>query len=114
MAFAPFPAFEIASELLRYGELELPEPLLKHLGFLLLLAHVSPDMLRHSCLDIASAAVLAVVRIDAGPTAPPAAAARLRPLAGRDGYGECAARLQAISYSLPAVASGYSPISALW
>jgi hypothetical protein len=56
-----FAAFEIATELLRHpslaGDAASPQ-LREHVDSLLLLAHFRPDMLRHSCRDIAAAAIL--------------------------------------------------------
>jgi hypothetical protein len=104
------PAFEIASELLSYMEIEQSAALRKHLDLLLLLAHFHPDMLAHSCRDIAAAAILAALRATAGPAAAAAAAARLRPIATSPAaLRACAARLRAVWQSLPTVAGGPGP-----
>jgi hypothetical protein len=61
-----FAAFEIATELLRHpslaGDAALPK-LREHVDSLLLLAHFRPDMLKHSCRDIAAAAILNAHRV---------------------------------------------------
>ncbi len=54
-------AFEIAAELLRHPNLAedaASRALREHVDFLLLLAHFRSDMLKHSCRDIATAALL--------------------------------------------------------
>ena len=48
-------------------------PIRNHLTTLLLLSHLEPDMLQHSCLDIAAAAILTCLRLQGGPAAAVAA-----------------------------------------
>ena len=87
-------AFEIFAVLLRHAELDTPGPLRARASSLLLLAHVRPDILPHSCRDIAAAALLTALRASAGPAAAEARlAARLPALAAADGVRACAARL---------------------
>ncbi len=90
-------AFEIASELLRHANLpdgSRPPPLREHVDFLVLLAHFRPDMLRHSCHDIATAAIHTALR---------AQGAAIDQLAAESSASalECAARMAFISSSEP-------------
>jgi hypothetical protein len=95
----PFPsAFEIAAEL--HAQLDGAGPLPPRASLLLLLAHFRPDMLAHSCRDIAAAAVLTALRAAIGPAAADARlAAGLPTLAGAVGVRACAGRMWAICLS---------------
>ena len=90
-----FAAFEIATELLRHPALAadaVSQPLREHVDFLLLLAHFRPDMLKHSCRDIAAAAILTAFRAQGAAADPLAAFASSGVLA-------CAARMASICSS---------------
>jgi hypothetical protein len=52
-------------------------PLRERIDFLLLLSHVRPEMLHHSCCDLAAASILTSLRMQAGAAAADAAAARM-------------------------------------
>ena len=70
-------AFEIAEELQRDACFSATgtAPTPSHVNTLLLLAHSRADLLHHSCQDLAAAALLTSIRIQAGPAALNAAAA---------------------------------------
>ncbi len=66
LIFCVIAAFEIAAELLRHPSLAEEAASLRlreHVDFLLLLAHFRSDMLKHSCRDIAAAAILTACRV---------------------------------------------------
>ena len=87
-----FPAFEVADEILCHAEPLNQHPLRENIDFLLLLAHFRPDMLKHSCRDIAAAAILTAFRAQGAAADPLAAFASSGVLA-------CAARMESICSS---------------
>jgi hypothetical protein len=90
--FFVLPAFEIATELLRHPCLAAVSTSRKKIDLLLLLAHYHPDMLSHSCRDIALAAILTTLRMQGAGAGP------LAPLA-RSSVIACAARMATLCSS---------------
>ena len=68
----------------------------ERIDFLLLLSHFLPDMLRHSCCDLAAASIIASLRMQAGPAAADAAAARMVGVVEVGRARACAGQLWAI------------------
>ena len=88
-------AFDVAEELLDTSVHEIG-PYRQHMNTLLFLSHLDPDMLQHSCLDIAAAAILTCLRLQSGPAAAAAAEERLPRAIRGERARECGERMLAM------------------